>query len=117
MPCFEPSSRAGCAGRAASCATCRVGRADGHDACMPPSDMQSIIRQNANRPVLPDFRNLGTVLRILLAVNAGAGLYAFARSPLPPGLVEEWTNAATVVEPYLFLVLAVLYVASAQLAR
>ena len=85
-------------------------------ACHPP-DMPTIIRQNANRPVLPDFRNLGTVLRILVAVNAGAALYAFARQPAPPGLVLEWTNAATVVEPYLFLVLAVLYVASPRFSR
>ena len=33
--------------------------------------MRSIIRQNADQPVLPDFRNLGTILRILVAVNAG----------------------------------------------
>jgi len=60
---------------------------------------------------------MGTVLRVLLAVNAGAALYAFARSPQVPGLLDEWTNAATVVEPYLFLVLALLYAASPRLAR
>ncbi len=70
--------------------------------------MPSIIRQNGNPPALPDFRNLGTVLRILVAVNAGAALYAFARQASPSGLVEEWTIATTVVEPYLFVVLALL---------
>ena len=68
--------------------------------------MPSIIRQNANRPVLPDFRNLGTMLRILVFVNAGALLYAFARSPAPADLLAEWMRAVAVVEPYLFLVLA-----------
>ena len=48
-------------------------------------DMRSIIRQNAIAPALPDFRNLGTILRILLAVNAiaarrGAAARAAARS-------------------------------------
>jgi two-component system, LytTR family, sensor histidine kinase AlgZ len=79
--------------------------------------MPSIIRQNGNPPALPDFRNLGTVLRILVAVNAGAALYAFARQASPSGLVEEWTNATTVVEPYLFVVLALLYAGSPRLAR
>jgi two-component system sensor histidine kinase AlgZ len=93
------------------------GMADGHDACMPPAIMQSIIRQNANRPVLPDFRNLGTILRILVAVNAGAVLYAFARAPSPSAMFDEWTAATAVVEPYLFLVLAALWLASPRLAR
>jgi len=79
--------------------------------------MRSIIRQNANQPVLPDFRNLGTILRILIAVNAGPALYAFARESTPAATMAEWTLATTIVEPYLFLVLAVLWLASPQLAR
>ncbi|MFO1322954.1 MAG: histidine kinase [Burkholderiales bacterium] len=66
---------------------------------------------------MPDFRNLGTILRILVAVNAGALLYAFARAPSLPGLVEEWSSATSVVEPYLFLALAALWVVSPKLAR
>ena len=38
--------------------------------------MRSIIRQNADQPALPDLRNLGTILRILLAVNGGCGARA-----------------------------------------
>jgi two-component system sensor histidine kinase AlgZ len=79
--------------------------------------MRSIIRQNTQLPALPDFRNLGTVLRVLLAVNAGAMLYSFAREPLPPALFDEWSLAASVVEPYLLTVLAVLWLASPRLAR
>ena len=45
------------------------------------SDMAAIIKQNANQPSLPDFRNLGTILRILVAVNIGAAVVAFARAP------------------------------------
>src|SRR5689334_13611989 len=51
---------------------------------MPPPIMQSIIRQNGHPPpTLPDFRNLGTVLRVLwlasprlarLPYATGAGL-------------------------------------------
>jgi two-component system sensor histidine kinase AlgZ len=79
--------------------------------------MRSIIKQNANQPVLPDFRNLGTILRILVAVNVGAALYAFARAGSPAGAFGEWTLATTIVEPYLFVVLAVLWLASPRLAR
>ncbi len=83
---------------------------------MPPRNMRSIIRQNGSL-TLPDFRNLGTILRILVAVNAGALLYAFARDPAPAALFSGWTAAVAVVEPYLFLVLAVLWLLSPRLAR
>jgi len=77
--------------------------------------MRSIIRQKGSL-TLPDFRNLGTILRILVAVNAGALLYAFARDPAPAALFSGWTAAVAIVEPYLFLVLAVLWLASPRLA-
>ena len=35
--------------------------------------MRPIIRQNPDLPALPDFRNLGVVLRILVAANGGRG--------------------------------------------
>jgi two-component system, LytTR family, sensor histidine kinase AlgZ len=79
--------------------------------------MRSIIKQNANQPVLPDFRNLGTILRILVAVNVGAALYGCARATSPAAVFSEWTLAASVVEPYLFVVLAVLWGASPRLLR
>ncbi len=83
---------------------------------MPPRGMRSIIRHKRS-PNLPDFRNLGTILRILVAVNAGAFLYALARDPTPAAVFSGWTAAVAVVEPFLFLVLAVLWVASPWLAR
>ena len=96
----------------------RPSLAHGHDACMSPQIMRSIIRQNANQPVLPDFRNLGTILRILVAVNGGAALVRLgARRRRRAAMFAELTLATTVVEPYLFLVLAVLWLASPRLAR
>jgi two-component system sensor histidine kinase AlgZ len=79
--------------------------------------MPSIIRQNGHRAELPDFRNLGTILRVLVAVNAGAFLWALARDPAPAAMFAEWTAATTVVEPYLFLVLALSWLASPTLSR
>ena len=79
--------------------------------------MAVIIRQNPNRPTLPDFRNLGTVLRILVAVNAGAAIVAFARAPQLVAAYAEWIEATGVVEPFLLLVLAVLWAASPWLFK
>ena len=45
------------------------------------SVMRSIIRHNGDPPALPDLRNLGTTLRILLAVNGAAVLTALVREP------------------------------------
>ena len=66
---------------------------------------------------MPDFRNLGTVLRILVAVNLGAALVALARATQLSLVYAEWIEATGVVEPYLLLVLAVLWAASPWLAR
>ncbi len=79
--------------------------------------MAAIIRHNPNRPALPDFRNLGTVLRILVAVNLGAAVVAFARTPHLSAVLAEWIEATAVVEPYLLLVLAVLWALSPRLSR
>ena len=81
------------------------------------SNMAAIIRQNPNRPALPDFRNLGTVLRILVAVNLGAAVVAFARAPHLSAVLPGWVEATAVVEPYLLLVLAVLWALSPWLSR
>ena len=81
------------------------------------SYMAAIIRQNPIQPALPDFRNLGTILRILVAVNLGAALVAFARAQQLSAVFAVWVEATGVVEPYLLLVLAVLWAASPWLAR
>jgi len=67
--------------------------------------------------MLPDFRNLGTLLRILLAVNALAALAALVRESRPSAWPAEWMELATVVEPHLILALALLYALSPWLSR
>jgi len=71
--------------------------------------MRGIIRQKADGPVLPDLRNLGTILRILLAVNAAALVAAFAREQHWNALANEWIALTSYVEPYLLFELAVLW--------
>jgi len=79
--------------------------------------MPSIIKQNDANPALPDLRNLGTILRILVAVNAGALLYAAARESTPAAILAEWAVTTAVVEPYLFLVLVILWPLAPWLSR
>ena len=80
--------------------------------------MKPIIRQTDAPPGLPDLRNLGTILRILVAVNAGVLVAGFALpNRRPAGMVAAWTQASAMVEPWLFVVLAVLWAASPWLAR
>jgi two-component system sensor histidine kinase AlgZ len=63
-------------------------------------DMQPIIRQNAITLELPDFRNLGTILRIVLAVNAMAALAALVKRR---SSTSGWCSGSltAVVEPRL----------------
>jgi two-component system, LytTR family, sensor histidine kinase AlgZ len=79
--------------------------------------MRGIIRQKAEYPVLPDLRNLGTILRVLLAVNAAALVAAFAREQNWIALPNEWIALASYVEPYLLLELAVLWLIGPWLSR
>ena len=79
--------------------------------------MAAIIRQNPNQPALPDFRNMGTILRVLVAVNLGAAVLAIARAGQLSTAYAEWIEATGFVEPYLLLVLAVLWAASPWLSR
>ncbi len=79
--------------------------------------MRTIIRQNPISLALPDFRNLGTTLRVVVAANGAAAVAAMIQQPqleLWPG--EFLANAGT-LEPNLLLVLAVLYALSPWLAR
>jgi len=81
------------------------------------TDMRSIIKHNTKLPAVPDPRNVGTILRTIVAVNAAAALYALARSGNVAGVLAEWTRDTAVLEPYLFLVLAVLWILGPQLVR
>ena len=75
------------------------------------------IRQNAYPDLLPDFRNLGVIARVLLAVNtlALAGtLYAMPQ--LAPAF-DRFVQAAAFLEPLLLLELLTLFALSTWLAR
>ncbi len=79
--------------------------------------MQGIIKQPSAAPALPDLRNLGTILRILLAVNGATLLIALAREPRLPALATEWATLTGFVEPHLFAELAVLWLVQPWLPR
>jgi two-component system, LytTR family, sensor histidine kinase AlgZ len=79
--------------------------------------MSSIIRQPSDSAGLPDLRNLGTILRILLAVNGATLVVAFAREPRLAMLPAEWATLTGYVEPHLFAELAILWLSQPWLAR
>ena len=75
------------------------------------------IRQNTFLDLLPDFRNLGVMARILVAVNAAAlGAALFSAANLMQA-VEQFVQIAALVEPLLLLVLVALAALSPALAR
>src|SRR6266581_459582 len=56
--------------------------------------MRAIINQKTGRPGLPELRNLGTVLRILLAVNGAAVVAVFARESRWEALADACRDAS-----------------------
>ncbi len=75
------------------------------------------IRQNAYSDVLPDFRNLGVIARVLLAVNAAVFAGAlFSAAGLVQAL-DSFVQAAALVEPLLLVIIIVLYALSGVLRR
>jgi two-component system sensor histidine kinase AlgZ len=85
----------------------------------PLSFMRPIIRHNPDPlPLaLPDFRNLGTILRILLGVNAVVVVAGWLRESRWEHLASEWIELAGMVEPQLLLALTILYVAQPWFIR
>ena len=75
------------------------------------------IRQDVSPDLLPDFRNLGVVARMLVGVNvlalAGATLGAMSVA----GVADRFMRIAAVVEPLLLASMVTLFLASAMLAR
>ena len=75
------------------------------------------IRQSAYPDLLPDFRNLAVMARVLLAVNGLAVFGAlFAAPNLAQGL-ERFVQAAAFLEPLLFVELLAFFLFSRLLAR
>ncbi len=73
--------------------------------------------QHAPSDPLPDFRNLGVTVRILLLGNIGGFAAALIQSRDVPQLARQFTELAAVLEPVLLLSLVSLYVLSKWLSR
>lgn len=79
--------------------------------------MRAIINQKPVSPQLPELRNLGTVLRILLAVNGLALVAVFVREPRWEALSAAWLDTAAIVQPQLLASLLLLYMLAPWLER
>ncbi len=77
--------------------------------------MRTIINQNRDPLDLPDLRNLGTILRILLAVNAMIFVAAVAGDTQWSAISDAWVQMSAIVEPPLLVVLLALYALSPRL--
>ncbi len=73
--------------------------------------------QNAYGSALPNFRNLGILLRIVLIVNVVALIAVIVKSPALTALSAPLMEVALLVEPLLILTLVVLYLLNGLLAR
>jgi len=79
--------------------------------------MARSINHNANTGALPDFRNFGILLRILLIVNGIALLASLLQVRTFEQLPAQLTENAAMVEPLLILSMLVLAVAGGVLRR
>jgi len=75
------------------------------------------IRQSADRDVLPDFRNLGVIARLLIAVNAAVFADVLLDAPDFTQALDRFAQSAAFVEPLLLVILIMLYAISALLRR
>jgi two-component system sensor histidine kinase AlgZ len=75
------------------------------------------IRQNTFSDLLPDFRNLAVIARVLVAVNALALIAALYAAPSLRAALERFVEDAAFLEPLLFIEVAVLFALSRQLGR
>jgi two-component system, LytTR family, sensor histidine kinase AlgZ len=79
--------------------------------------MRTSINQNRILLSLPDLRNLGTILRILLIVNAIVMIAAFVREDHGSAISEAWVQMSASVEPQLLVELLMLYLLAPMLSR
>ncbi len=75
------------------------------------------IRQKTYPDRLPDFRNVGVIARVLIAVNAAVLAGALFAAPDLTQALQRFVQAAALAEPLLLLVITVLFVFSGLLAR
>src|SRR4051812_5974148 len=77
----------------------------------------SSINQNAYTSALPNFRNLGILLRILLIVNALAIAAAVVKAPVLSAAWRELVEVSAVVQPLLIITLLALVLLNGHLQR
>ena len=75
------------------------------------------IGQSAYPDLLPDFRNLGVMARVLVAVNALAAAGVLFSTPQPGGALDHFMRTAAYLEPLLLIELLALAALSPLLAR
>jgi two-component system sensor histidine kinase AlgZ len=75
------------------------------------------INQTVHRDALPDFRNLGVILRVVLLVLVLAGLAAICLSPSWALLLDQFLRIVTPVQPVLVLSLVLLWLLGPWLRR
>jgi two-component system sensor histidine kinase AlgZ len=75
------------------------------------------IGQSAYPDLLPDFRNLGVMARVLVAVNALAAAGVLFAAPHPGGALQHFMSTAAYLEPLLLIALLALASLSPLLAR
>ena len=66
------------------------------------------INQNTPPPALPDFCNLGVMLRVILIVNGLGVLTGMAREPSWPGFLQEFLPLSVFIQPALLTSLLLL---------
>lgn len=76
-----------------------------------------IINQNPLPEVLPNFRSLGVILRIVLLVNGMALLMALAQASSWQDIVNHLVDISTLLQPVLLSSLLLLFAVNALLAR
>lgn len=75
------------------------------------------INQNPAADALPNFRNVGATLRILLLVNLFAGLLVLTRSHSWSNAIQQFVTISSYVQPVLLAILLLLYALTPQLKR
>jgi len=75
------------------------------------------IRQNPSPDALPDFRNLGIIARVLIAVNLLALAAVLVSARDPAAMLDEFVVNAALLEPPLVAILVVLYATAPWMLR
>ena len=75
------------------------------------------INQNVHRDALPDFRNLGVILRVVLIVLALSGILAFAQASNWHAVLPRFLELSAPVQPVLIVSILVLWALDGWLRR